>query len=161
MTKPKKSLWFLIMTIKKSLLLPLGFALLSIPTYTFAQSANQSSAIDPTMNSILTNAGLSHLSDADKVKVINLLRLAMNSNTAAGCPSSSSRAIESEIDGEFEGWNGETIFKLSNGQIWQQDEYDYEYEYAYRPDVLIFRDGSYWKMKVEDMDETIKVKCIS
>lgn len=36
-------------------------------------------------------------------------------------------AIESEIEGEFNGWDGETIFKLTNGQIWQQAEYDYEY----------------------------------
>ena len=113
------------------------------------------------MESILNNAGLSHLNNTDKTKVINLLRLVMNANSDAGCPSSSSRAIETEIDGEFEGWDGDTIFKLTNGQIWQQDEYDYEYQYEYNPDVLIFRDGSNWKMKVEGMDETIRVKCIS
>ena len=28
--------------------------------------------------------------------------------------------IESKIDGEFEGWEGDTIFKMMNGQIWQQ-----------------------------------------
>src|SRR6202044_232769 len=32
-------------------------------------------------------------------------------------------AIESSISGEFHGWDGETIFKLDNGQIWQQAEY--------------------------------------
>ena len=45
---------------------------------------------------------------------------------AAGSPS----AIETEIEGDFNGWDGETIFKLANGQIWQQAEYDYEYEHA-------------------------------
>jgi hypothetical protein len=29
-------------------------------------------------------------------------------------------AIETMIAGEFNGWEGETIFKLDNGQIWQQ-----------------------------------------
>ena len=33
--------------------------------------------------------------------------------------------IESQIDGEFEGWEGETVFVLTNGQIWQQSSYDY------------------------------------
>lgn len=36
--------------------------------------------------------------------------------------SSCSPAIESAISGEIEGWSGETIFKLDNGQIWQQAE---------------------------------------
>jgi len=34
-----------------------------------------------------------------------------------------SPAIESRVDGEFEGWDGETIFPLTNGQIWQQVQY--------------------------------------
>ena len=39
--------------------------------------------------------------------------------------------VESQIDGDFNGWEGETIVKLMNGQIWQQAEYHYEYHYAY------------------------------
>ena len=31
--------------------------------------------------------------------------------------------IESKIDGTFEGWSGETIVILTNGQVWQQNEY--------------------------------------
>jgi hypothetical protein len=37
--------------------------------------------------------------------------------------SSCSPAIESAITGEVQGWSGETIFKLDNGQIWQQAEH--------------------------------------
>ena len=37
--------------------------------------------------------------------------------------------IESKIDGEFEGWSGETLFKFANGQIWQQVTYNYTYHY--------------------------------
>jgi hypothetical protein len=47
-----------------------------------------------------------------------------------------------------------TIFKLTNGQIWQQAEYSYEYEYDYRPSVLIYKTGNGYKMKVADMEET-------
>ena len=65
--------------------------------------------------------------------------------------------IESSIDGEFEGWDGETIFKLSNGQIWQQSSYAYTYAYAYRPNVLIYRSGSVFKMRVDGVDGEIEV----
>ncbi len=65
--------------------------------------------------------------------------------------------IETKMDGEFEGWDGETVFKLANGQIWQQASYDYTYHYAYRPDVLIYKSGAVWKMRVEGVDDTISV----
>jgi hypothetical protein len=72
--------------------------------------------------------------------------------------SGGSEAIESQIAGEFKGWTGETIFKLTNGQIWQQTEYDYTYEYAYMPNVTIYKTSSCWKMKVEEVEDTICVK---
>lgn len=31
--------------------------------------------------------------------------------------------IETQISGGFKGWEGGTIFKMSNGQIWQQSSY--------------------------------------
>jgi hypothetical protein len=76
--------------------------------------------------------------------------------TSANC----SPAIESSISGDFEGWDGETIFKLDNGQIWQQAEYDYTYSYSYRPEVTIYQTRSGCRMKVEDEEETILVKRI-
>lgn len=36
-------------------------------------------------------------------------------------------AIETSIDGDFEGWDGETIFKMMNGSIWQKASYNYTY----------------------------------
>ena len=67
-------------------------------------------------------------------------------------------AIEAQIDGEFNGWDGETIFKLTNGSIWQQASYAYTYHYSYRPDIIIYRkDGSYY-MKVADVDDVILVR---
>ena len=60
--------------------------------------------------------------------------------------------IETQIDGDFEGWEGETIFKMMNGQIWQQSSYDYTYHYAYSPEVLIYEFNGSWIMRVEDLD---------
>lgn len=66
--------------------------------------------------------------------------------------------IESRIDGEFSGWEGETIFKLQNGQVWQQSSYAYKYKYAYSPEVLIYRSGSVYKMMVKGVDGEIVVR---
>jgi hypothetical protein len=74
--------------------------------------------------------------------------------------SSCSPAIESHIDGDIEGWDGETIFKLDNGQIWQQSVYAYRYFYAYHPEITIFETSGGCRMKVEDQSETVIVNRI-
>jgi hypothetical protein len=68
------------------------------------------------------------------------------------------RIIETQIADDFEGWDGETIFKLSNGQVWQQTSYAYTYHHAYRPKVVIYLSGSTYRMKVEGVDSSISVK---
>lgn len=71
--------------------------------------------------------------------------------------SQSAGVVESQIDGEFSGWDGETLFKLTNGQIWQQSSYAYTYSYKYRPNVIIFSSGGGFKLQVEGMDQRISV----
>ena len=66
--------------------------------------------------------------------------------------------VESRIDGEFSGWEGDTIFKLQNGQLWQQSSYAYKYRYSYRPKVLIYKSGSIYKMRVDGVDGEIAVR---
>ena len=66
--------------------------------------------------------------------------------------------IESQIDGEFSGWNGETIFKLRNGQIWQQSSYAYTYHYAYAPKVVIYQSSAGYKMHVDGVSTEISVQ---
>lgn len=50
--------------------------------------------------------------------------------------------IESKIDGSFRGWDGESIYKLRNGQTWVQSTYKYEYKYAYSPVATIYKGSS-------------------
>jgi hypothetical protein len=69
-------------------------------------------------------------------------------------------AVETSISGDFHGWDGDTLFKLDNGQIWQQAEYDYTYSYSYRPRVTIYQTSAGCRLKVEDERETIVVKRI-
>ena len=66
--------------------------------------------------------------------------------------------VESRIDGDFNGWEGETVFKLVNGQIWQQSAYAYKYKYAYSPKVLIYKSGVVYRMKVDGVDGEITVR---
>jgi hypothetical protein len=67
--------------------------------------------------------------------------------------------LESKISGEFKGWEGETIYQLTNGQVWQQSEYKYEYKYSYSPDVLIFEAGYGYVMQVDGT--SVKVRRIN
>lgn len=64
---------------------------------------------------------------------------------------------QSCIEDDFEGWEGETIFKLDNGEVWQQSSYSYHYHYAYRPKVIIYQDSYGYKMKVDGIEEAISV----
>jgi hypothetical protein len=68
-----------------------------------------------------------------------------------------SDVIESRIDGEYKGWEGNTIYKLRNGQIWQQSSYHYHYHYAYSPEVLIYNDSGFKMKVVGDDDQAIGV----
>jgi hypothetical protein len=61
-----------------------------------------------------------------------------------------SPAIETQIDGDFEGWDDEVIYRMTNGQIWQQSNYHYHYHYAYRPKVVIYSTGHGCHIKVDD-----------
>jgi hypothetical protein len=64
-----------------------------------------------------------------------------------------SSAIETQIDGDFNGWDDEVIYKTENGEIWQQANYHYHYHYAYDPKVVIYSTGHGCHMKVEDDDD--------
>lgn len=81
-------------------------------------------------------------------------RLGTLSESNGACDS----VIESRIDGEFEGWEGETVFKLMNGQIWQQVTYSYTYRYDYMPEVLIYPSRGFCMLRVEGIDEAIAVQ---
>lgn len=70
-------------------------------------------------------------------------------------------AIESRIDGTFEGWSGDTMFQLQNGQVWQQSSYAYWYHYAYCPEVIIYESGGGSMLRLADDDShAIKVRRI-
>lgn len=62
-------------------------------------------------------------------------------------------AVETNIKGDFNGWDDETIYKMDNGQIWQQKNYHYHYHYAYHPEVVIYKTSNGCHIKVEGDDD--------
>lgn len=69
--------------------------------------------------------------------------------------------IAANIDGEFKGWNGNTVFKLDNGQVWQQR---LRGRYAYRadnPKVVISRNKlGFYRLEVVTTGKKVGVKRI-
>lgn len=68
--------------------------------------------------------------------------------------------IESRIDGAFGGWSGETIFKLENGQIWQQASYAKTHQQKYRPKVVIVRTSAGYEMQVDGLASRLRVQLL-
>ncbi len=69
--------------------------------------------------------------------------------------------ISSHIDGAFNGTEDETLYKLRNGQIWQQLGYRYRYHYAWAPRVEVDANGTRGTMKVAGFRHPIPVRRIA
>lgn len=61
------------------------------------------------------------------------------------------------IVSDFEGWDGETLFEMSDGTFWIQAEYSYNYHYAYNPAAVVIQKGSNYYLKVEGIQEILPV----
>ena len=79
----------------------------------------------------------------------------LNASALSGSVNSgSSKVIESRIDGEFEGYEYGNLYRLINGQIWEQISAKYRYRYKYSPRVIIIGN----KMQVDGMSDSITVQ---
>jgi hypothetical protein len=166
---------------QRSLILMTCFTVIGITVATSKLTVAQSDKLDLKIEDVMTqqemkDAGVSGLTTPQRTALntwLNrytetIIKLSVGAKAEAPKPpqamvrgsSDCSPTVESTIKGEFEGWDGETIFKLDNGQIWQQAEYDYMYSYQYRPEVTIYQTSGGCRMKVEDEEETIEVKRI-
>ena len=75
-------------------------------------------------------------------------------------PFATTGTVDTHIDGEFNGWTGNTVWTMDNGQVWQQSQYSYHYHYAYRPRVIIFQSNYKWLMHVDGVNEQVQVERI-
>jgi hypothetical protein len=68
--------------------------------------------------------------------------------------------IESTISNEFRGLNRGNIYKLANGQLWEQTEaWTWTWTWA-GPSVMIYKENGSYKMKVENIDHAVTVRKI-
>ena len=135
----------------------------------YAQEKERAAQVLPSIKKLMsheefTKAGLTKLSD-EEIKALDawLQKHTMEVAkvvAAKAAPEPKDGVIETQVDGTFTGWSGDTVWKMTNGQIWQQAAYAYHYHYAYRPKVLIYRSSSGWKMKVDVEDDEVSVKLI-
>jgi hypothetical protein len=80
--------------------------------------------------------------------------------TTKGPSPESPAVIESTITSEFNGFKHGNIYRLANGQIWEQTEvYIWVWVWV-NPKVLIWNDGGIYRMKVEGIDHPVMVRRI-
>lgn len=149
-------------------LTPCLLVVLAIAPISLSAQGSKSLTIDQVMTpQELKTAGIASLSLAQREALNEWLNrytmsVLMEANKFTKAEKRSSQcdpAIESQIDGDFKGWEGETIYHLRNGQIWQQSSYHYHYHYAYAPEVTIYSSGPGCRMIVkDDDDEPISVR---
>ena len=68
--------------------------------------------------------------------------------------------ITSRIIGEFKGWNGETVFELENGQVWQQSGNGLLIVRLTNPKVTIKKTRFSYKLSVEGYNASVSVRKI-
>ena len=61
------------------------------------------------------------------------------------------------IEGDFNGFDDGALFRLANGQVWQQTRFRYQYRYAYCPSVRIYESRGTHFLEVAGMDAAIEV----
>jgi hypothetical protein len=103
-------------------------------------------------------AGLQKLSAQEMVRLNDwvgrmVVRL-IKDRKQAGC----GQPIESRVSGEFEGWDGNTVVELQNGQIWKQRDRVYKYTYKISPKAIVYQSGDGCHMKVDGADQEILVE---
>ncbi len=70
--------------------------------------------------------------------------------------------ITSNLAGKFSGWDGQTTFKLRNGQVWVQSDKDKFYTKEIQNPVVIIEPAMFgtWRLSIEGFDEDCRVKRI-
>ncbi len=67
--------------------------------------------------------------------------------------------IESSVDGEFNGFDGNTVIRLLDGSLWEQTEFYWEWHWAYLPKATVFRSRSgEWKMQIAGIRRSVGVR---
>lgn len=65
---------------------------------------------------------------------------------------------QSELEGNCRGWDGDTVFKLSNGEVWKQSAFRARKLHLCCPAVRVWRRGMVFLLEVEAAKEVLPVQ---
>jgi hypothetical protein len=64
--------------------------------------------------------------------------------------------VKSTFKNDFNGWEGQTVFKLDNGEVWEQDEYESYSNNSYQHEALIYNSGLDYRLQVDGNSIAVK-----
>jgi hypothetical protein len=67
----------------------------------------------------------------------------------------------SYVKGTFNGWDGDTIVELDNGQFWKQSGFYFQYLFAFHPEVVVYENLGVWQMWVAGISKPVSVTLIN
>ena len=166
----------------------LAFTLLCFTASSFAQEGF-SSVEERMTGKEFMETGLSKLTDAELARLNEWLRAhsvatldaapvpasaasATRSQVVVADPVSDTRGLQKDeedyenivtrIDGEFSGWDGETIFKLENGMVWKQAQSDRFFTKTMMNPEVVIKSTMFgaWRLEVEGYNKSVKVERI-
>lgn len=65
---------------------------------------------------------------------------------------------ESKVDGTTEAVSSGTIIRTTRGRVYEVIS-GYEYEYEYRPDIMVLRSGTRYRLLIENFDDEFSAIC--
>lgn len=65
---------------------------------------------------------------------------------------------ESFINGEFNGFKGDTTFEFMNGEKWEQAEFKYLNQKRIRPHVKVWENNGEYYLVMDDEEDMLKVR---
>jgi hypothetical protein len=148
-----------------------GFPLLCAMLFASSAVLAQDSATFPGIEALMTPeeyraAGLEKLSPAEREALNNFLirYTAEDSQVLLNTDEEVKKAVEEQeivsvIQQPFKGWSGDTVFRLENGQVWQQRQSG---NYPYRgtnPEVRITKNFmGFYRMELTENGKAVAVK---
>jgi hypothetical protein len=91
------------------------------------------------------------------ILIINDKELDIEYLSSGSVVNGNASVVKSYIDGEWGGWQGDTIVKLMNGQIWEQFGLHLSLSLGLGNEVLVYQEYGTWYMQVEGEDEAVAV----
>jgi len=65
--------------------------------------------------------------------------------------------LRTRIQGHYNGWEGNNIYKLANGNVLKQMTYQYQNHYSYSPEAIVISYSGAYFLLVDGVNETVGV----